>query len=170
MSASKVVHSAVESRRGLARGQEGARLLRRGDGFGPLRQVADWRGFRLAAEEVRFVKGLGDDSLGRRSPRGSELRKVGPAAAAQEDETENRSRQGDGEAQAVAFDAGPLGGFLGAGFLLGAGDLGLAQPLLHAGPIGVDPRGDLAGVARAVFELGGKAILGQGDQLGIGCR
>ena len=47
-----------------------------------------------------------------------------------------------------------LGGLLGAGLLLGTRDLGLSQSLLHARLIGVDPRGDLAGMARAVFELG----------------
>ena len=46
--------------------------------------------------------------------------------------------------------------------------LGRPQPLLHAGQVGRDPLGHDAGVARPVLRLGGQAVPGQGDQLGVG--
>ena len=46
--------------------------------------------------------------------------------------------------------------------------LGRPQPLLHAGQVGGHPLGDDARVGRAVLALGGQAVAGQGDQLGVG--
>ena len=54
-----------------------------------------------------------------------------------------------------------FGGFFSAGLLLSTGDLGPSQSLLNASLIRVDPRGHVTRMPRAVFELGGKTILGQ---------
>ena len=46
--------------------------------------------------------------------------------------------------------------------------LGRLHPLLHARQVGRDPLGHDAGVARPVLGLDRQAVLGQGDQLGLG--
>ena len=67
----------------------------------------------------------------------------------------------------MALDPRALGRLKGAGLLFSSGDFGPTQPILYPGLIGVDPRGHLARVPRALFQLGSETVSGQRDQLGI---
>ena len=55
-----------------------------------------------------------------------------------------------------------------AGALGGPRQLGLAQPLLHAGQVGGHPPGDHSRIGRPVLRLGGQTVAGQGQELKVG--
>ena len=86
---------------------------------------------------------------------------VGPAAADQTGDAEDRGGQGDGQPMSPAL-------LRGAGLGLDPGQLRGPQPLLHAGAIGRDPAGDLGGIPRPGLGLRRQAVARQPDQLGVG--
>ena len=91
-----------------------------------------------------------------------------PAGAAQHAGQEHGGGQGGGQPPRP-----PLGGRLGlgllrAGALGGPGQLGLAQPLLHAGQVGGHALGDHSRIGRPVLGIGGQAVAGQGQELAVG--
>ena len=76
------------------------------------------------------------------------------------------ARQGARSAAAPARSADALASASSARAALGGpGQLGLAQPLLHAGQVGGHATGDHARIGRSVPGLGGQAVAGQGQEL-----
>ena len=89
------------------------------------------------------------------------VRQPQPAAAAQGRQGEQRRGQAGHEQATLAL----LGG---AGLGPRLGQLGLPEPLLHAGQVGGQGGDDHARVPRPVLRRGGQAGLRQRDQLGLG--
>ena len=115
----------------------------------------------LVAEAVGLVERLVD--LAAPSPRPGP-----PARARPRSSRPRRAGPGRGPTRPGRPSGPPVPLLGGPGLGLGLGQLGLAEPPLHAGQVAGERGGDHARVPRPVLRRGGQARLRQRDQLGVG--
>ncbi len=107
-----------------------------------------------------------------RSIRGGPLQplpgQIGPTAAAQHDQSQDRCRQSHGPPPPRPLARRPCLGLLSPRLRLDPRPFRRLEPLLHSGLVGRDPTCHLAGVPRPPLPLGRQAVLGQRDQVRVG--